>query len=63
LHAILHGKGVDTAFQNYVAISNGFLGSLINAGAFDAMLPSMVRFPVHPPTMLLAHFVGDAGAR
>jgi hypothetical protein len=43
--------GVDAAFQNYVAISNGFLGSLMNAGAFDAMLPDMVRFPVQNATV------------
>ena len=38
--------GADTAFQNYVQISNGFLGSLVNAGAFDAMLPAMLRLPL-----------------
>jgi hypothetical protein len=38
--------GADTAFQAYVQISDGFLGSLVNAGAFDAMLPAMLRIPL-----------------
>src|SRR5262245_42464298 len=43
--------GVDTAFQNYVAISNGFLGSLLNAGTFDAMLSSMAPLPLQNATV------------
>jgi hypothetical protein len=43
--------GTDTAFRSYDAISNGFLGSLVNAGAFDGMLPSMHPLPLQNATV------------
>jgi hypothetical protein len=36
----------DTALAAYQTLSDGFIGSLVNAGAFDAMLSSMVPLPM-----------------
>jgi hypothetical protein len=36
----------DTALAAYQTLSDGFIGSLVNAGAFDAMLSSMVPLPL-----------------
>jgi hypothetical protein len=41
----------DTALAQYGTVSNGFISSLVNAGAFDGMLGSMTPLPLRLATV------------
>ena len=67
--AVTAGSLSGSAFADYSVIANGFVSSLVNAGAFDAMLSSFVPVPLRAGTVgnvsvaAQAFSVGEGGVK